>query len=152
MGHGVDLMLAEEPVQQRSVADVAFDKAVVRMAADIGQALQIACVGQLVEVDHPPIRLFCQQQADEVHSDKTAAASDEHCFLHLALSKKKLQKLSLEQGAGQAARPLAINPRSRPPALCLCRARRIGLLLNLFTAWQVRLVSQQPFPQALLFF
>jgi hypothetical protein len=57
--HRARPMLFEQPPEQRRVADVALHEAVPGVAGQRGQVLQVAGVGQGVQVDH---RLVAQAQ------------------------------------------------------------------------------------------
>ncbi len=53
-------VLGQHAVHQSSVAQVAFNEVVARVALQAGDILQIACVGEFVEVDDRLIRLASQ--------------------------------------------------------------------------------------------
>ena len=52
MHHGIGLMRGKHPIQLGAVADVDLLKRVAIAARDLSQGFQVACIGQLVEVDH----------------------------------------------------------------------------------------------------
>ncbi len=70
-----DRVLGEQPGAQRAVADVALHEDVVRMAAHRSEGIEIAGVGQLVEIDHA---LAASDGLEhEVAADEAGAAGDE---------------------------------------------------------------------------
>jgi hypothetical protein len=69
-------MLAQQPVHERPVADVATDEDVGRVALERLQALEIACVGELVQVHHRAA-LGVGPLEDEVGADEAGGAGDE---------------------------------------------------------------------------
>ena len=60
------------------VADVAATKRVARVALEVAQVLEVAGVGQRVEVDDQVARPLAAQQADEVRADEAGAAGDQY--------------------------------------------------------------------------
>jgi hypothetical protein len=49
-----------------------------KFSRDIGEIVRVAGIGQLVGVDHAPVKpAFRQQTPDEVRTDESAAAGDE---------------------------------------------------------------------------
>lgn len=69
------------------VADVGFFKSVIGHVFDVFQILQIACIGQFVEVDNAIFRIFVDKQSDNMAADESGAAGDDyiafeiHCWL-----------------------------------------------------------------------
>ena len=78
--YGAGLMLGEEFGDEVEVADVALDEAVARVALHRGQVLEVAGVGQRVEVDDGLGQLG-QPVEDEVAADEAGATSNENHFL-----------------------------------------------------------------------
>ena len=76
----VDSFFGEEPLDQSSIADVALDEAVAGIGGDVGQVLEVAGVGELVEVDQAYVGAALQAEPHEVRADKAAAAGDEKVF------------------------------------------------------------------------
>ncbi|MNN40895.1 hypothetical protein D3C81_1549860 [compost metagenome] len=70
---GAWLVLLEQTCDQFSVADIAVHKDVALVALQAAQGLQVACVGEFVEVDHGLVRAG-QPVQDEVGADETCAA------------------------------------------------------------------------------
>ncbi|MCY1178869.1 hypothetical protein D9M73_192420 [compost metagenome] len=70
---GAWLVLLEQTCDQLSVADVAVHEDVALVALQAAQGLQVACVGEFVEVDHGLVRAG-QPVQDEVGADETCAA------------------------------------------------------------------------------
>ena len=66
---------ARQRIDRRAVANIDPHKAVARIANDVGQALEVAGVGQHVEVDHVVVRVL-DQEAAEVGADEAGAAGD----------------------------------------------------------------------------
>src|ERR1022692_3579453 len=63
MHDGIRLLLAENGVHQRLVADISVDEAVTRIVRDGLQILQVARVGQLIEIDDVDGPVGRQRQA-----------------------------------------------------------------------------------------
>ena len=59
-----------------AITDIAAHEAVARVAFHIAQVVQVAGVGELVQVDHVVVVLR-QHVADEVAADEAGAAGDE---------------------------------------------------------------------------
>ncbi len=70
-------VLGQQPGEQLPVADVPLDEQVARIALQRREVLQIACVGELVEVDEGLIAAG-QPVEDEVGADETRAAGDQN--------------------------------------------------------------------------
>jgi uncharacterized protein YkvS len=65
------------PLTKVAVADVALDEAVAWIVLDVPQVLEIARVGELVEVDDLAVGVVRKVQADEVAADEACAARDQ---------------------------------------------------------------------------
>ena len=61
----------------RSVADVGLDEAVARVGFHAPQIVQVARVGQLVQVDDLQVGVACQHPPDEGAADEPGPAADE---------------------------------------------------------------------------
>lgn len=71
--HRTRLMLGQQLLDQRRVGDIAVDEQVLGVAIDGRQALQVARVGQLIQVDDQLICLSYPVQ-DKVGADKAGSA------------------------------------------------------------------------------
>ena len=74
---GAGLVLGEQFGDEVEVADVALDEDVARITLQGGEVLEVAGVGQRVEVDDRFIRLR-QPVEDEIAADEAGAAGDEN--------------------------------------------------------------------------
>src|SRR5262249_56843622 len=61
-----------------AIGDVAANEIKPRMAVQIGEVLEIAGVGQVVQVDDVNVRVGVQHKADEIAADEAAAACHQH--------------------------------------------------------------------------
>ena len=83
---GVDGETTEDIRQGAAITDVGANETITawKFFRDIGQILRVAGIGQLVDVDHAPLKpAFRQQIPDEVRTDESAATGDEdgvHAF------------------------------------------------------------------------
>ncbi len=68
---GLDLMLVDQSLHQGSVADVSVDEDVVLVLDELGEVLEVARVGQLVEIDQQAVRMLREDHLHEVASDET---------------------------------------------------------------------------------
>ncbi len=75
----VGLVLGEDPAHLVAVGDVALDEGQARVVEDVGEVLQAAGVGELVEDDDPGLGLG-EGEPDEVAADESGAAGDEEGF------------------------------------------------------------------------
>ena len=73
---GTGLVFGKQAIEQRAVADVALHENVRRIALERRQRLEIACVSQLVEIDH---RLaVCSEPVEyEICADEASAAGNQ---------------------------------------------------------------------------
>ena len=78
MDHRVDLLLAEQPRHQRRIADISLDEAIAGIVLHPFQVLQVARIGEDIQVDDTALGLGRQEMVDEVGADETGAAGDEH--------------------------------------------------------------------------
>src|SRR6202023_2892042 len=72
-------LLGEEAAHLGTVGDVAGGEPEARLSPDVGQVLETAGVGELVEHDHPGVGLG-KGQPHEVAADEPGAAGDEECL------------------------------------------------------------------------
>ena len=82
VNHNVRLLLLKEVKDKRSVRDVAAHKAVVLLVRDRRNALQIARIGEEIQVDDLILRIAIHLVLHEVAADKTCAAC--HYYFHLS--------------------------------------------------------------------
>jgi len=79
---GVGLFVADKRVDQRLVGDVPLDEAVAGGMIERSEVLEVAGVGELVEVDHiEPAGGASGEQADESRADETGASGDDQFHL-----------------------------------------------------------------------
>ena len=71
---GVDLVRADDVIDQLTVADVALHEDVVRVVLELLEVLEVPRVGQLVVVDDLPRRAVLPQPLHEVAADEAAPA------------------------------------------------------------------------------
>jgi len=78
--HGVGIVLGEDAADELAVGDVAVEEAVALGEAlvEAGEVLEVARVGQLVEVqDETVLPGRLQQEADEVRADEPGSTGNE---------------------------------------------------------------------------
>ena len=68
--------LGEEPVHGGAIGDVGLREAVIRQVRDGTQALEVAGVGELVDVEHLDAEV-AREMADDGRADEARAARDE---------------------------------------------------------------------------
>ena len=91
----------EERRHRRPIGDVALDEGELRMVVDVAQALEAACIGQLVEDDHADVAAG-EGVSDEVRTDETGAAGDDPGVVHATYSGDPR-----DTRAGQTAAPVS---------------------------------------------
>ena len=74
--HRVDFVFTQQASDQFGVGDVALDEDVARIAGQTGECVEVAGIGQPIEVDHPHVGLF-EDMMDEVAADEAGAARDQ---------------------------------------------------------------------------
>ena len=74
---GTGLVLCQQAFEQGGVANVALHEDVARIALQAGQVVQVACVGEFVEIKH---RLFAggKPVKNKVGADEAGAAGDKN--------------------------------------------------------------------------
>ncbi|MNT92258.1 hypothetical protein D3C71_1645290 [compost metagenome] len=77
MHNGAGLVLGQQLVQQRAIANIALHEDVAVITLQTMQIVQIACVGQLVEIDHGLLGA-CQPVQHKIRADKAGASGDEN--------------------------------------------------------------------------
>jgi len=76
-----DINRGNEFVHQSGVTDIAVNEAVVGGSGDILEIVEIARIGQFVDVDDLHLAaVFGEEVMNEVAADKTGAAGDEITF------------------------------------------------------------------------
>ena len=73
--HDVGLVLFERRLDRVTLADVRAHEAVSRIISNVRQALQVARVGQRIEIDDVMVRVLYQETA-EVGTDEAGSAGD----------------------------------------------------------------------------
>jgi hypothetical protein len=75
--YGARLVLRQQAGYQGGVANVALHEDVARIALQAGQVVQVACVGEFVEIKH---RLFAggKPVKNKVGADEAGAAGDKN--------------------------------------------------------------------------
>ena len=81
--HGARPVLRQQPLHQRTVADVALHEDVTGVAAQAGQILGIAGVGELVEIDHRLLRLLHPVQHEICTNEACGASYQNHLFSYV---------------------------------------------------------------------
>src|SRR5690606_15540674 len=74
---GVDVVLAEEPLDERAVLHLAVHEGVARGVREAFEVAEAAGVGERVERDDARGRRPAEEPADEVGADEPGAAGDE---------------------------------------------------------------------------
>ena len=64
-------------------------ESVVRALRDVSQVVQVACIGQGVQVGDVVIGAFGEQETDQVGTDEPTAAGYEHVLKHRMRNRKK---------------------------------------------------------------
>jgi hypothetical protein len=76
---GVDSETTEDIRHGASITDVGVNESITvwKFFRDIGEIFRVAGIGQLVDVDHAPVKpAFRQQAPDKIRTDESAAAGD----------------------------------------------------------------------------
>ena len=75
--HGARAVFGQQPVDQRAIADLSVHEHMPRIAPQPVEVVQVARVGERVEVDH---RLAAAREPiqDEIAADEAGAAGDEN--------------------------------------------------------------------------
>ena len=81
----------------RLVGDIGLDEFIAAVAGDSQQRLQVARVGQLVEVEHLMIGVI-DQVTNQGRADETGAAGDENAHVRVPVWKAYCQERSLLAG------------------------------------------------------
>lgn len=78
--HHVKAVVGEESVDERAVADVAFDKEAARVVNVVGNGAEIAGIGEEVKHHDLNVGVFLENVLHVVGSDETGASGDEISF------------------------------------------------------------------------
>ena len=76
----VEIVLCKQALHQLLVADIALHEHMAGVALHVLQVFQIACVGQLIQIDQQDLRVFFEHIVHKVGTDKTGAAGDQIGF------------------------------------------------------------------------
>ena len=89
--HGVEVVLPEQIAHQRTVADVAAHEDVARLVLQIRQILQIARIGQGIQIHDTQLGVLVQHVVDKIGADEAGAAGHKDGF-HLISSSAVLMR------------------------------------------------------------
>ena len=78
----VDLLVLHQFIDTFEVADVHLDKLVVRLVLYVLEIGKIACVGELVQIDNPVVRILIHEKPYYVGADKAGPACDYYAPTH----------------------------------------------------------------------
>ena len=84
MDNAVHVLLLHEFEHALKVADVHLHETVVGLVLDVLEVLQVARIGELVQVDDPVLGVLVHEQAHDVTADEAGAAGDDKGFIHFA--------------------------------------------------------------------
>jgi len=84
--HGTRLFFSQQRIDRCAIADIGLHEAVIRIAGDRFERLQIACIGQFVDVDDLLVRLP-QPIQYEVAADKAGTAGHDNCHSYIFLKR-----------------------------------------------------------------
>ena len=76
----VEIVLCKQALHQLLIADIALHEHMAGVALHVLQVFQIACVGQLIQIDQQDLRVFFEHIVHKVGTDKTGAAGDQIGF------------------------------------------------------------------------
>ena len=80
----VHLLVLHQFVESIEVADVHLHKLVVGFVLDVLEVSQVACIGQLVQIDDVVIGVLVHKQAHHMASNKACATSNNDCTFHIS--------------------------------------------------------------------
>ena len=78
MDDRIDCPFLQDGRHQRGIADVTLDKAVVGIVFDRGQVLQVAGIGQAIQVGHVAAGIGGNKGMDKIGADETSASGHEN--------------------------------------------------------------------------
>ena len=78
----VDLLVLHQFIDTFEVADVHLDKLVVRLVLYVLEIGKIACVGELVQIDNPVVRILIHEKPYYVGADKACPSGDYYAPTH----------------------------------------------------------------------
>ena len=74
--HIVDVVFGKDFFHRGFVADIRVDKGIPGIVLDRGQVLQVARIGELVQVQDTDVLIFLQHILHEIGADESGAAGD----------------------------------------------------------------------------
>jgi hypothetical protein len=80
MDYGVYLFIAEKSGDQPAVTDIAFDKPVIGFILYRLEIFQVAGVCKGIEINDAAIGVAGHEMVDEVGTDESSAAGDQHAM------------------------------------------------------------------------
>ena len=83
VNNGIDMEFIDDFFNERAVADVAFNKFMVRMVEKTGEVFEISGVGELVKIDDEAVAVLGENHSHEIASNKTCTACNKYfhnCF------------------------------------------------------------------------
>ena len=78
----VHLLLLHELVEGLEVADVHSDEPVIRLVLNVLEVLEVAGIGQLVEVYDPVVRVFVDEKSHYMTADEAGTTCYDYCSFH----------------------------------------------------------------------
>ena len=105
-------MLPHDRFHLFAVADVTLHETVIGALLDIGQVLQVAGIGQLVEINDPVIGIFGNEQPHHMAADESGSAGNQNMFHNSSLF---LLARDTPSAAGRPAVPHASRVPAPPP-------------------------------------
>lgn len=114
MDNSVDGMLPHDRFHLFAVADVTLHETVIGALLDIAQILEVAGVGQLVEIDNPVIGIFPDEQPHHMAADESGSAGNQNMFHNSSLSsrtgypirRRQARSAACQSGTGTPARSI----------------------------------------------
>ena len=85
MNNTSHLLLLHEGIDGVEVADISFDKAVVRFILNILEVSQITCICEFVHIDDAVIRVLVYEKSYYVATNKTCATSNDNRFHNIMI-------------------------------------------------------------------
>jgi len=76
----IEIVLLEQAFHQLLIADIALHEHMAGVALHVLQVFQVACIGQLIEVDQQDLRVLLEHIMHKVGADKTGTAGDQIGF------------------------------------------------------------------------
>ena len=82
----VHMLLLHEFQYAFEIADIHFHEPVVRLVFDIAKVGEVACIGELVEIDYPVVRILVHKEPHDVRADESGSAGDNDASFHILSS------------------------------------------------------------------